>query len=57
MHGKRSEKLCILGEGKKCKVFGPPGLANGKSISNLEETGVGVNFFIFKKLRLFYAIV
>lgn len=48
MHGKRSEKLCILGEGKKCKVFGPPGLANGKSISNLEETGVGVNFLFLR---------
>lgn len=41
MRGKCGEKLCILGEWKKCKVFGPPVLANGKSISNLEETGVG----------------
>ena len=50
-------KLCMWWEGKKYKVFHPPGFANGKSISNLEETGVGVNLFIFKKLRLFYAIV
>ena len=41
MHGKRGEKLCMWGGRKKYKVFGPPGLANGKSISNLEETGVG----------------
>ena len=39
-----NEKLCIWRGWKKYKVFGPPGFANGKSVSNLEETGVGVNF-------------